>query len=195
MDKLIGEETLFPIPTFDGYYITKSGQVYSCKKSNKPKRLKFVINRYGYVAYTLVRNKPYHTFLHRLMALTFIPNPNNLPQVNHKDGNKLNNTVENLEWCTNKENQRHSWDIGLREGVRECLRSNGKRNQVFGTNALKKRVVMLDANSGLSLGEFESSRDASRKLFPHFSEGVVKAYISRNSIVEVDGKLVVFKYG
>ena len=63
MDKLIGEETLFPIPTFDGYYITKSGQVYSCKKSNKPKRLKFVINRYGYVAYTLVRNKPYHTFL------------------------------------------------------------------------------------------------------------------------------------
>lgn len=51
--------------------------------------------------------------LHRLVAKVFIPNPNNLPQVNHKDGNRYNNSASNLEWCTCKENIRHCWANGL----------------------------------------------------------------------------------
>lgn len=58
--------------------------------------------------------------IHRLVAIAFIPNPKNLPQVNHKDGNKLNNNLENLEWTDNKSNTQHGYDNGLYKFKSRC---------------------------------------------------------------------------
>ena len=73
----------------------------------------------GYYKVMLSKNGGYkNKTLHRLVAETFIPNPENKPQVNHKDGNKLNSNVDNLEWVTNSENSAHAIDIGLNVGYK-----------------------------------------------------------------------------
>ena len=68
----------------------------------------------GYFAVGLRKEKKQKGyFVHRIIALAFIPNPLNKPTVNHKDGNKLNNNINNLEWATHQENTKHAWKNGL----------------------------------------------------------------------------------
>src|SRR5699024_6647562 len=101
------------------------------------------INYKGYLLVTIYGEKRRTHAAHRLVAKTFIPNPENKSQVNHKDGNKLNNRVENLEWCTNQENQKHAWDIGLCEGFRYSLakRESKKKRGVLSEARRTKKVI------------------------------------------------------
>jgi len=81
------------------------------KEILKPEReLKYALNNRGYYSVG-IRRKTH--MVHRLVAQAFIPNPDNKPFVNHKDGNKLNNHVDNLEWCTCAENNAHARETGL----------------------------------------------------------------------------------
>ena len=100
------------IPGYEGLYsISTSGIVYSHRRSTAMKQFK---NFGGYMQVTLCVNRCRQTLsVHRLVALTFIPNPYGLPQVNHIDGNKQNNRVDNLEWCSQSENMQHAYETGL----------------------------------------------------------------------------------
>ena len=103
------------IKGYEGYYqVSNLGKVRSldrfingnnCKRLKKGKILKPFVNNRGYELVILsLRQKTKHFQIHRLVAETFIPNPDNLPCVNHKDENPKNNKIDNLEWCTVKYN-------------------------------------------------------------------------------------------
>lgn len=90
--------------------------------------LKAQLNRKGYEKVRLYRTHEdwKQFFVHRVVAQTFIPNPENLPQVNHKDGDKRNNKVSNLEWITNTENMRHAYSTGVRTNPSGAKHGNAK---------------------------------------------------------------------
>lgn len=98
------------IANHERYLISPEGEILSTMNNNK---LKPILQNNGYLVVGL--DKKIH-LVHRLVAKHFIPNPYDHPQVNHKDGNKLNNIVSNLEWVSAKENINHAFETGLRKG-------------------------------------------------------------------------------
>lgn len=106
------------IKGFDGYFINIEGQIKSIKsfKGTQEKILKPSKNQQGYITYNLMRGgKVFRKPLHRLLMETFKPNKDNLPCINHIDGNILNNSLDNLEWCTYSHNNKEAYRLGLKQ--------------------------------------------------------------------------------
>lgn len=95
---------------YEGFEVSNWGRIKSLNYNHtgKPELMNPVANKYGYLVVHLSKNREYKMCrVHRLVAETFIPNPDNLPQVNHIDENKENNRVDNLEWKSPKGNCNH----------------------------------------------------------------------------------------
>lgn len=137
------------IPGFEGKYrVSNMGQVLSLTRKNAgrwgtlkttpAKVLKLEMTSVGYKRACLSKDgKVKKHLVHRLVAKTFIPNPDNKPCVNHKDSNRANNIVENLEWCTHAENSKHANDLGKLGAPRLEVCKNG--HQRTPENITKKR--------------------------------------------------------
>ena len=88
------------------YAVTSDGCILSYIRKGLPRKLKPWVNNKGYLIVALGRNCKF--LVHRLAAIAFIPNPNKLKEVNHKDNNPKNNNVSNLEWCNKLQNMQHA---------------------------------------------------------------------------------------
>ena len=141
------------IPFDNKYKVSNLGNVFS-KKTNII--MKQNTTKKGYKRVQLSNGKRY--LVHRLVAETFIPNPESKPQVNHIDGNKQNNCVDNLEWCTQSENMRHA--------LTNSLKVMPKGKNVY--NA--KEIVQIDINNNF-IKKWETITEAQKALnITHISD-------------------------
>jgi len=108
-----------PVKNYEGLYeVSDDGRVRSTKRRGSAGRELKPFNLKGYRRVSLsFKSKPIDYMVHRLVANAFIGNPDNLPHVNHIDGDKSNNIVSNLEWCSHLQNMHHAWRTGLMSNV------------------------------------------------------------------------------
>jgi len=153
-----------PIDGFPNYLISNDGQVFSFRKNGN------IYQRFirGYQAVRLQNRKVSKNFLvHRLVAVAFVPNPQNKPQVNHKNGLRDDPRAENLEWCTPSENIQHAYDALGR-----------KRNQSlkwrFGSQHPTSKSIVAISSDG-TFHNFESTYDAVRCGAGLFATSITRA--------------------
>lgn len=162
---------------FNGRYgVNVEGVIYSLRangqRRKQPMPMKLRKSREGYLWLTIyqdtrqgIERKTY--FAHRLVALAYLPNPFNLPQVNHKDGVKTNNHPDNLEWVTASENMQHAHANGL---TSHSYPWKGKFNE----NHNKSRAIQQLTLNGELIRVFPSAREAQRQ---GFSQGNIHSVI------------------
>lgn len=117
------------VEVFKNYFVDENGNVYSNKQQLKPQ-----VDKNGYLWVNLTYDGKQHNHkIHRLVAQAFIPNPDNLPQVNHINEDKTDNRVDNLEWCTN------NYNINYGTCKERAAKTRKEKGYYWIADAIKKR--------------------------------------------------------
>jgi len=183
------------IPGFSNYLASNKGRIYS-KFYNKT--LKQCGTKDGYLKVTLYKNHKGTTKKsHRFIALTFIPNKLDKPQINHKDGNKKNNNIENLEWCTLKENINHAKKTGLinSEKAKAAYKT---RLRIYGKEYLSKKASegakKCNAKQSVKTKEKIYGKGYMKKLALIASKKAREKNIKKTKIIDTykNNKIIIF---
>lgn len=152
----MNEEWKF-IPNYENYKVSNFGNVKNINYRNTGKELLLKGSSYnGYIHITLTKNNKSKTFLlHRLVAESFIPNIENKPCINHKDCNPQNNRIDNLEWCTQKENIAYMDKLKRRKSGRKITEEDVQEIIKKKNKGLSYKDVWIEYKDILTLSGFE----------------------------------------
>ena len=148
---------------FDDYLCKEQGEIYSLK-TNKIMKTHNDKDGYQCLRLTIEKGKAITVKVHRLIAQTFIPNQENKPLVNHKNGNKKDNAVSNLEWCTAKENANHAIKTGLKN-------DSGTHNTRASCNEEVLKKIRKLISEGKTNTEIEKITGISNGVVSHIRRG------------------------
>ena len=171
------------------YQISNLGRIKSLKRkyTTENRILKYHKNNSGYYYVDLCKNSETKRFLiHRLVAIHFITNPNNLSQVNHKNENKEDNCVENLEWCTHEYNQKYGTK-SKRQSEKIKGRKASDDTKLKMSKSRSKKVIQYDLNGNI-IKIWSSTKDICQNLnfkynsFKYYLEGKSKKEYYENFI-------------
>lgn len=148
------------IKGYEGYYkVSSLGRLKSLKRS--PKILTPYVVTGGYIGHKLCKDGKERSYrFHRIVASAFLDNPNNLPEVNHKNGIKTDNRVENIEWCSRLENARHATKNDLRTSSLKYKEANEIR-----VKYKREKRSQKDIGIEYSVGQDEISRIVNYKIY------------------------------
>lgn len=139
-------EKFILINGLDNYAVSNYGNIKNVKTG---RILTPQVNKQGYLTYTFYQHGIKKSLrIHRLVGFYFVPNPDNKPYINHKDGDKTNNHAENLEWCTAKENDHHARESGLKEQEKTVAATE----LISGETLVFKSVTEAGAVLGINTG-------------------------------------------
>lgn len=187
------------IEGYKGYYqVSNFGRIKSLR-FNKIRNL--IKTKYGYYDIGLNLNGKQIKFqVHRLVAISFIPNPENKPQVNHINGIKTDNRVENLEWATRQENIKHSYLNGFHKSIKGEKKFNSKLTEkdVVFIRENKNKFSQKELSKKYNVNQTIISRIILNRIWKHININInLKKKWLRNSLILnlnlINGKTGIFK--